>query len=301
MKQQLWPVLVCLGACYGAVAAQDAPKAEEKEVFGWKENLVGALNLTQNRFSSNWTKGGENSLAWKGVLAGLAESNRVKTNWKNTGKIAFGQVKQGDQGVRKSDDEIMVESVLTYKLGKPLNPFIAFNGQTQIADGYIYDANDAGTRVSAFFSPAFLRQSLGMGYKPSESFTTRLGMSVKETIVLDDGTITFADPNLAPTTFRRYHGNLGNEKVRVETGLESVTDLKLKLQSNLLFTSKLELFTSFENLGTVDTIWDNTLAAQISKYLTATFNVYTFYDEDILPEVQLRQTMAFGLSYTFLQ
>jgi len=87
----------------------------------------------------------------------------------------------------------------------------------------------------------------------------------------------------------------------VETGLESVTDLKLRLQNNLWFNSKMELFTSFENLHTVDMIWDNTLAAQISKYLTATFNVYLFYDEDILPETQIRQTMAFGLTYTFLQ
>jgi hypothetical protein len=301
LMKKLWSLLGILGALYGAAAAQDAPKEEKKEVIGWQKNLLGALNLTQNRYSSNWTKGGENSLAWKGVLAGRAESNRVKTNWKNTSKIAFGQVKQGDQGVRKSDDEITLESVLTYKLGKYLNPFVAFNGQTQFANGYIYDADDVGTKVSSFFSPAFLRQSAGVGYKPSESFVTRLGVGVKETVVLEDGAINFPDPNLPATTFRKYHGNKEDEEVRVETGIESVTDLRLRLQSNLLFTSKLELFTSFENLGTVDTIWDNTLAAQISKYLAATLNVYAFYDEDILSELQVRQAMAFGLTYTFLE
>jgi hypothetical protein len=301
LKKRLWVALGVFALWYGAVVAQEAPKTEEKEVFGLKKNLISTLNLTQSRYSSNWTKGGENSLAWKGVLAGSVENNQPKTNWKNSGKIAFGQIRQGDQGTRKSDDELIVESVFTYKLGKYLNPFLAFNGQTQIANGYVYDANDVGTRVSAFFAPAFLRQSVGMGYKPSDTFTTRLGVGVKETIVLDDGVINFTDPGVPPTTFRKYHGNKANEEVRVETGVESVSDLKLKLQNNLFFISKLELFTSFENLGTVDTIWDNTLAAQISKYLTATFNVYIFYDEDILPEVQLRQTMAFGLTYTFLQ
>ncbi len=301
MKKISWFTLVIICACHCTAVAQEAPKKEKKEVFGWKENLVGALNLTQSNYSSNWTKGGENSLAWKGVLAGLAENNRVKNNWKNTARIAFGQIKQGDQGTRKSDDEIIVESLLTFKVGEYLNPFVAFNGQTQIAEGFLYDANDIGTKVSAFFSPAFLRQSAGLGYKPVESFLIRLGLSVKETIVLEDGVITFPDPAQAPVTFRQYHGNKGNEEVRVEPGFESVGDLKLKLQSNLLFSSKLELFASFGNLNTVDLIWDNSLVAQISKYLTATLNVYSFYDEDILPEMQIRQTMAFGLTYTFLE
>ena len=239
-----------LFAFYAAALAQDPPKEEPKEVFGWKNDLVGGLNLTQNRYSSNWTKGGENSLAWKGGLDVLAENNATKT---------------------------------------------------QFANGYIYGATpaaiDTAVKVSSFFSPAFLRQSLGLGYKPSESFMTRFGLSVKENIVLDDGFITLPDRSL--TTFRGYHGNKGNEEVRVETGLESVTDVKLKLQENLLFTSKLELFTSFERIDAVDTIWDNMLIAKISKYLSASLNVYMFYDEDILPEVQVRQAMAFGLTYTF--
>ncbi len=296
MKQAIGFMLAILCGCYTA-AAQNAPQdTSKKEVFGWKKNLVAALNLTQNRYSSNWTKGGENSVAWKGVVDAAGESIRPKTNWKNTGKIAFGQIKQGKTELRKSDDEIKVESVLTYKLGKYFNPFAAFNGQTQIASGYLYDAENNRAKVSSFFSPAFLRQSLGLGYKPVDSFLTRLGVAVKETIVRDDGHITFGDLN---TTFRKYHGNAEDEQVRVETGIESVTDVKLKLQQNLFFVSKLELFSAFENLNTVDTIWDNTLAAQISKYLAATLNVYTFYDEDILPEVQVRQTMAFGLTYTF--
>lgn len=299
MKKQLCSL--CVVVLAASAAAQEPSQEEPKEVFGWKNDLVAGLNLTQNRYSSNWTKGGENSLAWKGVLDILAENNRAKTNWKNTAKMVFGQIKQDDTGLRKSDDELKVESVLTYKLGEYLNPFAAFNGQTQFANGYIYGATPAGgdtaVKVSSFFSPAFLRQSLGLGYKPSESFVTRLGVSVKENIVLDDGLITLPDRNT--TTFRIYHGNKGNEEVRVETGIESVTDLKLKLQENLLFTSKLELFTAFENLSAVDTIWDNMLTAKISKYLSASLNVYLFYDEDILPELQVRQTMAFGLTYAF--
>ncbi|MEK7726786.1 MAG: DUF3078 domain-containing protein [candidate division KSB1 bacterium] len=280
--------LLC--ATFLTVAAQE--KKEEK--FGWAKTLVGALNLTQNRYSSNWTKGGENSVAWKGVVETKWEDNAVKTNWKNSGKLVFGQIKQGDDGIRKSDDELNVESVLTYKVGSSLNPYLSFNGLTQIASGFDYPNEKTKVKVSSSFSPMFLRQSLGLGYKPNDKFVTRLGVSVKETIVRDAGLIAGS-----ALTFRERYGNKPNESVRVETGIESTTDLSVKLAENILFKSKLELFSSFENFNTADVAWDNTLTAKISKYFSVNFNVYAFYDEDILTEVQVKQALAFGLTYTF--
>ena len=275
-----------LAFVYQAMAQQPSA-AEPKEVFGWTKTLVGSLNLTQNSFSSNWTKGGENSVAWKGVVETKWENNQTKTNWRNTAKLAFGQIKQGSDDFRKSDDEIKVESVLTYKVGKFLNPYGSFSGNTQIATGYNY-TDSAGvtikTAVSSFFDPAYLRQSLGLGYKPAESLTTRLGFSVKE---------TFADEH------RVRYGNDPDESVRVETGIESTTDLALKIDENVLLTSKLEMFTGFEALNTVDVNWDNALAAKVGKYFAVNLNVVLFYDEDVLSELQVKQVLAFGLTYTF--
>jgi hypothetical protein len=278
-------LLIMFSAMCPALIAQEAEKKEE--VLGWSKSLVGAINLTQNRYSSNWTQGGENALAWKGVVETKWENNQRKTNWRNTGKLVYGQIKQGDDEVRKSDDEIKVESVLTYKAGKYLNPYFSFNGQTQITRGFLYTKTGEVTTkqaVSDFFDPAYLRQSLGLGYKPAENFTTRFGISVKETI---------ADLH------RVRYGNKPDQRVRVETGIESTTDFSQKIEENVLLKSKLELFTSFENLSTVDAIWDNTLTAKVSKYFAVNLNVHLFYDEDILSEVQVKQTLAFGFTYTF--
>ncbi|MDZ7344329.1 MAG: DUF481 domain-containing protein, partial [candidate division KSB1 bacterium] len=137
---------------------------------------------------------------------------------------------------------------------------------------------------SNFFDPAYLRESLGLGYKPSENFITRLGISIKQTI---------ADRH------RLRYGNKADERVRVETGIESTTDFTQKIEENVLFKSKLELFTAFENFNAVDMIWDNTLTGKISKYFAVTVNVYLFYDEDILKELQVKQGLAFGMTYTF--
>lgn len=273
-------ILVALLAARAAVA-QEAPKPEP---MGWKKNLIGALTLTQNSYS-NWTQGGENAVAWKGVIETVWENNQTKTNWKSTGKIAYGQVKQGDQEVRKSDDELRVESVLTYKVGKYLNPYVAFNGLTQIANGYDYEKTPR-LLVSDTFDPTFLRQSLGIGYQPVDNVVTRLGLSVKETIV---GT----------QAFRPLYGNALDEHVRVETGIESVTDYSQKLEENVLFTTKLEMFSAFEHLQEVDVNWDNTLTAKLGKLFTVNMNVRVLYDENLSKKRQLKQVLGFGVSYTF--
>ncbi|MDZ7266589.1 MAG: DUF3078 domain-containing protein [candidate division KSB1 bacterium] len=282
MRKRVAQVFVLVMMLAGAAArAQEAPKPEPS---GWKKGLIGVLTLTQNSYS-NWTQGGENAVAWKGVIETLWENNQATINWKNTAKLAYGQVKQGDQEVRKSDDELRVESVLTYKVGKYLNPYISFNGLTQIANGYDY-SKQPRLLVSDSFDPTFLRQSMGMGYKASGNFVTRLGLSLKETIV---GT----------QAFRPLYGNTLDENVRVETGIESVTDFSHKLEENVLFTSKLEMFSAFEHFDKVDVNWDNTLTAKLGKLFTANLNVRLLYDEDLSKKRQLKQVLGFGVSYTF--
>jgi hypothetical protein len=281
LKQTYRITLVIAGLTSALAFAQEAEKKEE--VFGWNKDLVGSINLTQIHYSDNWTQGGENSLAWKALLGTLWENNQPKSNWRNTAKLVYGQIKQSDDELRKSDDEIKVESVLTYKAGTYLNPYVAFNGLTQFTKGYVY--SDTGkTEVSNFFDPAYLRESLGLGYKPSANFITRLGISFKQTI---------ADRH------RLRYGNKADQSVRVETGIESTTDFTQKIEENVLFKSKLELFTAFENISAVDMIWDNTLTGKISKYFAVTASLYLFYDEDILKELQIKQALDFGITYTF--
>lgn len=124
---------------------------------------------------------------------------------------------------------------------------------------------------------------------------TRLGISVKHTIVKDE-TIRFATRDFA---IRPRYGNRPDQAVRTETGIESTTDLAKKLEANVIFTSKLELFSSFEDFSAVDVNWDNTLTAKFLKYFALNFYVRLFYDEDILKELQVKQSFGFGVTYSF--
>ena len=173
--------------------------------------MIGGINLTQTSFD-NWKQGGENSFAWQINLNFKFVNDQEKFSWANSGKFSYGSSKTGDQKVRKSIDEIKLESVYTHKMAKFLNPFVAGTGETQFAPGYNYSA-DANTQVSSFFDPAYSRESIGMGYKPNKTIQTRLGGALKQTIT-SEYPAPYADDPKTPKI----------EKIKKEVGIESVTD-----------------------------------------------------------------------------
>jgi hypothetical protein len=266
--------------------AQTADTAKVKKP--WTHHLVGGLNLTQVSFSDSWAQGGENALAYATSLFGKSANDLAKTNWTNSYKFAFGQTKLGDQGVRKTDDKIDVESNLTFKVGTYINPYVAATLKTQFASGFDYGTQPK-TEVSKFFDPAYLTQSAGLGYQPIPQIKTRLGAALREVVTSE---------------FNGYADNPSTaaiEKTKVEGGLESVTEVSWQLQSNLLFTGKLELFDAFKNFDIIIMRSDNTLAAKVSKYVTVNFNVQMLKEPPVRRgKIQAKETLAIGLSYTFL-
>lgn len=267
------------------VIAQDKPAEPPK--YGWQREMVGGLNLTQTSFD-NWKQGGENSYAWQLNLNMKFINDQEKTNWSNTGKLTYGSNKTGDQEMRKSIDEIKLESVLTYKLGVLINPYVAVTGETQFAPGYNY-GTDPKTQLSAFMDPGYFRESAGVGFKPNEIVKTRLGVALKQTLTSDYPAPYADDPKTVEI-----------EKTKNEVGAESVTDVSWKVSENSLFTSKLELFSSLKAFNETDVNWDNILTTKISKYFNVNFNFKLFYDRDISKMRQIKQAIALGVSYSFL-
>jgi len=263
-----------------------AQEAEEKKPeYGWKNEMVGNLNFTQNKFD-NWAQGGEDSWSWQLDINAKFENDQEGYNWTNTGKFSFGQTQIGDADARKAADEIKLETVYTYKMGDLINPYAAATGKTQISKGYLYtDTRDSV--ISNILDPGYFTQSVGVGYKPNDIIKTRLGAALKETVA---DKYRFADD---PETTEI-------EKTRTEFGAESVTDLEYKVSENILFKSKLEMFSNLVALNEIDVNWDNLVTAKVSEYINVSFNLNLFYDRNISKSRQLKQTLAVGLSYSFL-
>ena len=127
----------------------------------WHHEMITGLNLSEVGFS-HWSQGGTNSLSYVAGINGKSVHDEPLTNWATTYKLDFGQTKLGPGDIRKTDDEINLESMLSYKMGVHMNPYVAASLLTQFAPGYTYPDTGAAIQVSDFFDPAYLKQSAGM-------------------------------------------------------------------------------------------------------------------------------------------
>ena len=191
--------------------------------------------------------------------------------------------------MRKTDDEIFLESLLIYKYGLYINPYIAATLRTQFAKGYAYDNFGNGVVVSEFFDPGYLTQSIGLAYKPITEITTRFGVGLREVFASDFAQLYTDDP-LTNTI----------EKTRVNGGMESVTDVNWNFAENMLFTSKLEIFSPFTDINKLIIRSDIAISAKVNKYVTSAFNVTLINDANVSPYTQIKQVLSIGLSYTLL-
>ena len=278
-KKKFTLILMSLALFSVSLYAQD--KKAEAPKYGWQKSAVGVLNLTQNKFD-NWNQGGEDAWTWQLNFEGKFNHIQEKTTWNNSVKIAYGKTKLGKTEAKKAADEIKLESVFTYKMNIYVNPYVAATALTQFTKGYNYGTTPK-TAISAFLDPGYFTQSAGFGFTVLPQLKTRLGASLKETMAKD-----------FKTTYSK------GEKLRVEYGAESVTDVNWKMAENILFTSKLEIFSNLEALNQIDVNWDNMFTSKITKYIGVSFNVKLFYDSDISAKRQLKETLAVGLTYTFI-
>lgn len=255
----------------------------------WKHSIIISANITQISFT-DWAQGGDNALAYALFLEGKSTYAVEVIEWMNSYKFGYGQARLGSQGIRKTDDRIDLESVLTYKIGTFINPFASVSLKTQFAEGVMYDAAGLATPVSNFFDPAYIMQTVGIGYQPTPEIKTRLGIALRETI--------------ANTFAGTYSDDLETisevEKSRIEGGVESVTEVGWTMMENVIFNAKLEIFAPIKHLDRMTVRSDNTLSAKVNKYLSMNLNVYLINDPQIQARTQIKQTLALGFSYTLM-
>ena len=96
-------------------------QAQDSEM-SWQHQPAGGVNFSQVALK-DWAQGVEEALNWTLNINVNSARETEKISWNNTYKFAFGEAKLGDQGVRKTDDKIDLETVLTYKLGTMINPY----------------------------------------------------------------------------------------------------------------------------------------------------------------------------------
>ena len=284
MKHNTFLLAVMLALCLWTVAV--SAQEDQWGEFGLTYQVIAGLNITQNTYD-NWAAGGEDALAYTMTLNSKLEKNQPKYILTVTGDFAFGQTKQGDDPIKNAMDKISVEGLYTYKLGSYVNPYIGLGFDTQFTKGYDYSVSPKVAK-SNFLDPIYIMGGVGAGFFLKPNLKTRLGLAFKETRADTYAEFYSDDPDTPDET----------ETSRFETGIESVTDFNVKLGENLLYETRLGLFSAFEHLDIVDIKWDNKWTAQVAKYVNVNLNILIYYDEDIIKKAQIKETLAIGLTYT---
>lgn len=251
----------------------------------WKNDIVTALNFSQVDFD-NWSKGGEDNVAWLWNMTMVFEYDRPTWNWRNNVKLVFGKNRTNGREFRKSSDEINISTVFTLKRGMFVNPYISVNFETQFTRGYDYKKVPPAA-ISDFMDPGYVIISGGSGLAPVDGLRFRLGFASKTTITRQFSALYSDDPRTPDVV----------ERIRHEPGMEVVTEVLRKVSANIVLASKLSVFSNLRSWEQVDVQWDTTFSSKIARFLSVNYNIQLWYDSDVSRKRQLKQALMVGITW----
>jgi hypothetical protein len=262
----------------------------------WKKGGQFALNFSQVSLT-NWIQGGENSIAVNSFLNLYATYAKGKSIWDNKLDLAFGTVKSGDQGFRKSDDKIDFSSKYGFQAAKKWYYSALLNFRSQITAGYKYP--DDSTIISKFLAPAYITAGIGIDYKPVDYFSAYFSPVTGRLVIVNDKVLSDAGA-FGVDAGKKVKSGFG-AALRIEFAKDIITNVNLK--------TKLELFSDYlDHPENIDVYWDVFIAMKINKWLAANLNTTLAYDSNTMitdkegntgPRTQFKEVFGVGLTYMF--
>ena len=261
---------------------------------GWKLSYNGGINFNQASFSSNWTGGGVNSIAFGLYSNFQAQYTKDRWTWNNVVDLLYGIVRNQNEDARKNQDRIFVDSKVGYAISQHWNAYFSLNFLSQFDKGYEF--NDDGTRtlISQFMAPGYLTGSLGFEYRPVDYFWLRLSpFSPRLTFQTETEEIPFNTEN-------NYGVDIG-KTVRPEWfALQVLASYDKNLAENINLNARYQLFANYEEFSfeKIDHRLDVIFTAKVTQYISVNLAGTLLYDWDQDDEIQLSQGMGIGLVYT---
>ena len=262
----------------------------------WKKKVEFGANLNQGSFSSNWTGGAVNSIAFGAHLNAVLKYQKGRNSWRNDFQAQYGIVRNKGQESRKSVDRLFFDT----KYGRDLSEHWSLTGGinflSQFTDGYEFGESATGEperrKVSGFLAPAFLTESIALEYDPTDYFFLSLSPgAVRHTIV--------NDLDLYKTFPKNYGVPIG-QRMRTEVALLQLTaDFDKEVAKNLNLKFRYLMYANIKQLYAIDHRLDASLTAKINDYWNVNVGAILIYDQDQSLAVQFAQSLSIGFLYTF--
>ena len=272
-----------------------------QEESAWTHEGLTGVNFSQTSFT-NWSEGGENSMAGNVYFNGSLNYKQGKTAWDNSLSANYGMNYTEATQWRKNIDNLNFSSKFGRQITDKLYYAALFDFKTQMGYGYAYGDDDRQL-ISKFLTPGYLNLSVGIDYKPNDNISLYYSPVAGKMTMVND------------TIFSVRYGVDPNVKTRFELGssFKGTVNYSL-LDDKLTIKSVLDLFTPYnETFGNVDVNWDVLVGLNVTSLLTVTFQSTLKYDDDIKTyitdaagnteirgaRVQFKEILGVGLSYKF--
>ena len=296
------------------IKKNDSIKEESQSMLMmWsKKNSLG-VNMNEVAFV-NWNAGGNNSIS--ALFYGNFERKFQKNLllWKTSATVRYGLNAQDGRKVRKTDDEISLNSTYGYRRDSTSNFRYSakFNFKTQFADGYKYPQRDKS--ISSFMAPGYIFLGVGAEYSaPNEDLTVYASpLTDKSTFVLDQRLANEGMFGVAPAV-RDSIGNIidQGENIRTEVGILLTSNFSKEVFTNVNLDNQVSFYTDYLNkFGNIDVDWELKLNLVVNEFVKANIGSHLIYDDDVKfkedtnddgtletlgPKIQFKQLLGVGV------
>lgn len=305
MKKLLLSIFLSISFVYSN--AQDTTKTQDS-TEGWNNSGKITLLINQSAFS-NWQAGGDNNMAANISLN--YDFNYKKGPWLWDTKLlaSYGLTINDDDGMRKTDDRLEINSILGRKMKKEHWHFSFFmNFKTQFTDGYDYNDDFAGENedfpTSGFFKPAYWSFGPGFLWKKSDNLNINFAPATSKFTFITSEVFTINDDDEnnvfyeSSNEFETYGVSPGNS-VLYEFGLNVRAYYRFDIMKNMNIENILMLYSNYlDKPLNVDIDYTMNLVMKINDVFSTNLTFQTIYDDNAYSGFQIREVFGLGINVT---
>jgi hypothetical protein len=272
-----------------ATSAQIVPARDTS----WESGMEIGFTAAQASFSDNWKGGGVDNISILSYINARAQYSRGRHSWENKFNVMYGMIKNQGEDLRKSQDLLLLISDYNFRINPKVQAFGGITLQTQVANGYDFGKDSAGTTtrtlISSFMSPGTLIEALGFKYTPVKFWWIKLGIgATRQTFMLNQEVYNATAKELVSNVPR-------GARVINEAGLQIQSEFAKEIHKDVHLTMRYLGFGPFKNLsGGFDGRFDVIATAKVTKYISANFTAISIFDKDQDNNWQLSQVFGVG-------
>lgn len=290
------------------VNAQDGEKATDS-LEGWSHDGKITLLINQSAFS-NWQPGGDNNMAANVNINYSLDYVKGPWLWDNKILASYGVTINDDDGMRKTDDRLELNSILGRSMNKKYWSFSFFmNFRTQFSEGYDYNDDFIGDNetypTSGFFKPAYWSFGPGFLWKKSKNLSANFAPVTSKFTFITSEVYTINDDDSDNVFYEssndiETYGVAPGKSLLYEFGFNFRGYYKFNIMKNISMENILSLYSNYlDKPMNLDIDYTMNIVMKINDVFSTNLTFQTVYDDDAYQGFQIREVFGLGLNVNF--